>query len=603
MRISFRLRMILYNLIIFIVCILLAGVFVINALERYSINHATATLSRYADEINASTKQFLLQNQSSTVTLEALFEENALYFAEKYQLATGSRVQIFNSKGELLGDSGSVADMGVEEDKKQQYFADTYSALNSKKDAYMYSEIDGVNFVFYSMPVVIDDSVTGIVRSLYSMSAMDEIIAYTTRVFAIATLVSLAVIVMILLTTYNSLMTPLTDITKMSADMSAGDLSKRFVIFKSKDEINLLKSNFNQMADEITKRIDDYKEKQAELTLMLSNIESGVIAIDEHNQVITLNDSAQILLGYAEIEKQNIKLSMLGEIEELVALLRATEETVYQEIEYQDKNLFVLVKHAGKAVESVDVLVIIRDITKDKKIIKEQNKFLSSISHELRTPLTTIIGYTDMLNRRGTDNIDLTHKALDTIGKEAQRLLRLVDDVLIINKYEKLDFDMVFADMDVDDVLSEVVEAMRIKSLKYGIDIIYTATEIPLVLGDYDRIKQVFINVLDNAIKYSYEGGKINVTASLVNQYVRIDIRDYGMGVPENMISSVFEAFYRVDEERSREKGGVGLGLSIVKQIVEKHGGEVILSSRDNEGTLVSILLPTKQSVLENSEA
>ncbi len=108
--------------------------------------------------------------------------------------------------------------------------------------------------------------------------------------------------------------------------------------------------------------------------------------------------------------------------------------------------------------------------------------------------------------------------------------------------------------------------------------------------------------MLDNAIKYSYEGSRINVAASVVNQYVRIDIRDYGMGVPENMIGNVFEAFYRVDEERSREKGGVGLGLSIVKQIVEKHGGEVILSSKDNEGTLVSILLPTKHSVLEKEE-
>ncbi len=602
MRISFRLRMILYNLIIFVVCMLLAGVFIINAMERYSVNSALATLGKYADETSASTKQFLLQNQSSAAALDTLFEENALYLAERYQITTGSRVQIFNSKGLLIADSGSVVDMGTLGSDASQYYADAFSALNSKQDAYIYSEVAGNNFVMYSMPIVIDDKVVGIIRNLYPMSMMDQMIAYVTQIFAVATLIAILIIVMILLVTYNNLIAPITDITKMSADMSEGDLSKRFVIFKSKDEINLLKSNFNKMADEITKRIDDYKEKQAELTLMLSNIESGVLAIDENNRVITLNDSAQTLLGYGGVEKQNIKLSMLGEVEELVMLLRATEETVYKEIEYADKNLYVVAKYAGEAVESVDVIVIIRDITKDKKIVKEQNKFLSSISHELRTPLTTIIGYADMLNRRGTQNVEITNKALETIGKEAQRLLRLVDDVLVINKYEKLDFDMVFSDMDVDDVLSEVIEAMRIKSLKYGINIIYTATDIPPILGDYDRIKQVFINVLDNAIKYSYEGSRINVAASVVNQYVRIDIRDYGMGVPENMIGNVFEAFYRVDEERSREKGGVGLGLSIVKQIVEKHGGEVILSSKDNEGTLVSILLPTKHSVLEKEE-
>jgi signal transduction histidine kinase len=208
-----------------------------------------------------------------------------------------------------------------------------------------------------------------------------------------------------------------------------------------------------------------------------------------------------------------------------------------------------------------------------------------------------------MLNRRGTENTELTKKAIDTINKESQRLLRLVDDVLLMNKYDKLDFDMIFSDMDIDDVLNDVIEAMRMKSLKYGIDISYKATELPKILGDYDRIKQVFINVLDNAIKYSYEGGKINVTVTLNNnKYIQVDIRDYGIGVPNDMIDNVFEAFYRVDEERSRQRGGIGMGLSIVRQIIKSHGGEVVLSSQEGEGTLVSITLPTKNTQLTNQE-
>ncbi len=126
MRISFRLRMILYNLIIFVVCILLAGIVIINALERYSLNNALATLSKHADEINASTKQFLLQNQSGAASLEMLFEENALYLAERYQITTGSRVQIFDSKGSLIVDSGSIADMSVVKSETSQYFADVF---------------------------------------------------------------------------------------------------------------------------------------------------------------------------------------------------------------------------------------------------------------------------------------------------------------------------------------------------------------------------------------------------------------------------------------------------------------------------------------------
>ena len=335
---------------------------------------------------------------------------------------------------------------------------------------------------------------------------------------------------------------------------------------------------------------------------MLSSIDSGVVAIDDKDNIITLNESAKAMLGYENMPDENIKLPMLSEIGDVVLSLRKTNQEIIKEIEFNDKNLYVCAKFAGKSTMYIDVLVIIKDITKDKLIKKEQNKFLSSISHELRTPLTTIIGYTDMLNRRGTDNTELTSKALNTINKEGQRLLRLVDDVLLMNKYDKIDFDMIFSDMDVDDVLNDVVEAMRIKSLKYKIDISYTATELPKIFGDYDRIKQVFINILDNAIKYSYEGGKINVTATYNDKYIQVDIRDYGIGVPEDMIGHVFQAFYRVDEERSRERGGFGLGLSIVKQIIKSHGGEISLSSKEGEGTLITVMLPAKPNQIIEQE-
>lgn len=597
MLISFRLRMCLYNIIILVISMVLVEVFVINTMERYSVNDAIQTLSAEADEISATSKQIIYQNELYDIDKSVVFDDNAMYFAEKYQLSTGSRIQIFNSSGDLLADSGGDVDTEtVSKDDQQEYYAEVYSALNSKKEAYMYTKINKENYVVYATPIIVDDSAIGVIRTIYSMQSMDKLIHYTSLLFILATFIAILILIVIMMISYKSLMEPISDITQMSKDMSEGVLDKRFVIYKSKDEINLLKDNFNKMADEITKRIYDYKEKQYELSLMLSSIDSGVVAIDSSDNIITLNESAKTMLGYENMPDENIKLPMLSEIGDVVLNLRKTNKEVIKEIIFNDKNLYVCAKYAGKSTMYIDVLVIIKDITKDKLIKKEQNKFLSSISHELRTPLTTIIGYTDMLTRRGTDNTEITSKALKTINKEGQRLLRLVDDVLLMNKYDKIDFDMIFSDMDVDDVLNDVVEAMRIKSLKSGIDISYTATELPEIFGDYDRIKQVFINILDNAIKYSFEGGKINVTATSNDKCIRVDIRDYGIGVPEDMIGHVFEAFYRVDEERSRERGGFGLGLSIVKQIIKSHGGEVTLSSKEGEGTLITVILPAKPS-------
>lgn len=597
MLISFRLRTYLYNIIILVISMVLVEIFVINTMERYSVNDAIQTLSAEADEISATSKQIIYQNGIYNIDKDAAFDDNAMYFAEKYQLSTGSRIQVFNGSGDLLADSGGdVNTETVSKDDKQEYYAEVYSALNAKKEAYMYTKINKENYVVYAIPVIVDDNAIGVIRTIYSMQSMDKLIHYTSLLFIMATFIAIFILIIIMMMSYKNLMSPINDITQMSKDMSEGVLDKRFVIYKSKDEINLLKDNFNKMADEITKRIFDYKEKQFELSLMLSSIDSGVMAIDCSDNIITLNESAKAMLGYENMPDENIKLSMLNEIGDVVLNLRKTNQEVIKEILFNDKNLYVCAKFAGKRTMHIDILVIIKDITKDKLIKKEQNKFLSSISHELRTPLTTIIGYTDMLTRRGTDNTEITAKALNTINKEGQRLLRLVDDVLLMNKYNKIDFDMIFSDMDVDDVLNDVVEAMRIKSMKFGIDISYAATELPEIFGDYDRIKQVFINILDNAIKYSYEGGKINVTATSNDKYIQVDIRDYGIGVPNDMIENVFEAFYRVDEERSRDRGGFGLGLSIVKQIIKSHGGEVTLESKEGEGTLITVILPAKQS-------
>lgn len=597
MLISFRLRTYLYNIIILVISMVLVEIFVINTMERYSVNDAIKTLSAEADEISATSKQIIYQNGIYDIDKDVAFDDNAMYFAEKYQLSTGSRIQVFNASGDLLADSGGDVDTEtVSKDDQQEYYAEVFSALNAKKEAYMYTKINKENYVVYAIPVIVDDNAIGVIRTIYSMQSMDKLIHYTSLLFIMATFIAIFILIVIMMMSYKNLMAPINDITQMSKDMSEGILDKRFVIYKSKDEINLLKDNFNKMADEITKRIYDYKEKQFEFSLMLASIDSGVIAIDSDDNIITLNESAKAMLGYENIPDENIKLSMLSEIGDVVLNLRKTNQEVIKEIVFNDKNLYVCAKFTGKSTMHIDILVIIKDITKDKLLKKEQNKFLSSISHELRTPLTTIIGYTDMLTRRGTDNTEITAKALNTINKEGQRLLRLVDDVLLMNKYNKIDFDMIFSDMDVDDVLNDVVEAMRIKSMKFGIDISYTATELPGIFGDYDRIKQVFINILDNAIKYSYEGGKINVTATSNDKNIQVDIRDYGIGVPGDMIENVFEAFYRVDEERSRDRGGFGLGLSIVKQIIKSHGGEVTLESKEGEGTLITVILPAKQS-------
>ena len=250
-------------------------------------------------------------------------------------------------------------------------------------------------------------------------------------------------------------------------------------------------------------------------------------------------------------------------------------------------------------------MIIIRNVTATKQFQNEQKKFISSVSHELRTPLTTIIGYTDMLTRRQVVDPEILNRSLSTINREGHRLLRLVDDLLNVNQFDKIEFDVKKANLDLHALLIDVVDQMQIKSSQNDIEINYKSDEnLPEILGDYDRLQQLFINVLHNAIKYSDKGDIIDVVSTREDGSIVVSIRDYGVGISDVEKDRIFNAFYRVDEDRARSEGegGAGLGLYLVKQIVEKHNGTIRVDSQVGEGTNVIVTLPVIEKALAGGE-
>ncbi len=602
MHLSFRAKIILYNIAALIICLVSVSFFITGAMQNYAVNNALEYLGAFSEEIQLIAAQEISVARERNIDLANIdsLTELASQLAVRFQTITASRVHIYGYSDAgvtIIADSASEADIEVETVEMESSYPamEVNASFQSGQKAYVYTVLSGRSYLMYAVPILDGEDILGVVRIAYSIGMMDNLVTYTSGLFVVATIIAVVIIFIVLFWLNQRIMEPITEVTQMSRNMAKGDLDKRFVVFKTRDEVDLLRENFNQMADEIQKRIQDFEEKQAELTLMLSSVDSGVIALDQDGKIVMLNTKVKEFFGYEEMSDEGIQLAMLPELKELVAQLNEESELV-RSVDLDEKSFSINVRRIDNEGIGIDVLIIINDITRDKMLMKEQNKFLSSISHELRTPLTTIIGYADMLKRRGTDNAEVTSKAMDVIYSEGGRLSRLVDDVLSMRNYEKMDFSMTFEDMDVSEALSEVIEQMRMRSMRYGIDIEYVSSPLPRIYGDYDRLKQVFINIIDNAIKYSYEGGRIKITALEDGKgYIHIDFRDHGIGVPRTMEEDVFKAFYRVDEERSRERGGVGLGLSIVRQIITKHGGDVMLTSKEGEGTLVSVILPSKK--------
>lgn len=241
----------------------------------------------------------------------------------------------------------------------------------------------------------------------------------------------------------------------------------------------------------------------------------------------------------------------------------------------------------------LSLIAIFHDITELKKLEKIRSEFVANVSHELKTPLTAIKGFVETLKTSAKDDPVAASRFLDIIDKQTQNLENLVNDLLILSSIESKEVKMNFMAEPLNKIISSVLALQKRiiddKGHQISVDI---PEDLPNVLVDRLRMEQVFINLLDNAVKFTPSGGKINIKAKWEKPYVRVDVKDNGVGIPSEHLSRVFERFYRVDRARSREAGGTGLGLAIVRQIVAAHQGKVEVESSPGIGSTFRIFLP-----------
>jgi len=243
----------------------------------------------------------------------------------------------------------------------------------------------------------------------------------------------------------------------------------------------------------------------------------------------------------------------------------------------------------------LSLIAVFHDITELKKLEKIRAEFVANVSHELKTPLTAIKGFVETLKTTAKDDPVAMVRFLDIIDKQAQRLENLVNDLLILSSIEFKEVKMNFMAESLSKIVSSVMalqkKTIEDKAHQVTVDI---PADLPNVLVDRQRMEQVFLNLLDNAVKFTPSGGKISILAKWEKPYVRVEVKDTGVGIPAEHLSRVFERFYRVDRARSREAGGTGLGLAIVRQIVAAHQGKIEVESSPEVGSTFRIFLPSQ---------
>lgn len=396
----------------------------------------------------------------------------------------------------------------------------------------------------------------------------------------------------------REVMEPLRRITEVAQRMAEGDLEQEIRI-SSRDEIGILAASLNNMARRLKENIDQITEERNKLAAILSSMDEGVLAIDRQGNIILINPVVEKLFRVTAEEavgRNVIEVIRNYELERLIR--KALEENIHQAVEMSflmpDPRIFrVQLVPLRRGEEMAGIVVVLRDISELRRLEQMRSEFVANVSHELRTPLTSIRGFTETLLDGALEDPTVARHFLQIIHDEAERLTRLINDLLSLSALESrrrepnrklLDWHRL-----VGEVVSMLAPLVQGKNLEVEVKV---AEDLPPVPADRDMMGQMLINLLDNAIKYTPDGGKIKVAVWGEGDNLVLQVADTGIGIPPESLPRIFERFYRADKARSRELGGTGLGLAIVKHIVEAHGGRIEVESRVNGGTSFTVYLP-----------
>ena len=358
-------------------------------------------------------------------------------------------------------------------------------------------------------------------------------------------------------------------------------------------------ADLQDTVNHIQQRISHLEEERANMSTIVQNLVEGVVAFDSHGHVIFGNSSACQMLGLDEQQLQGRSVWEVirnKELAELVEQSRTLELHVRQRAEVNIHTPSPMIVEVyglpfPLANQKKGSVIVLYDVTQLRRLEQVRAEFMENVSHELRTPLAAIIGYLETVIDEPSLETPNTRKFIQVAHQHAERLNRLVDDLRSLSEIESGNVVLRWESVGLKDVVDEVTEMLQTHGTKKSLEFRNQIAEGECVWADRDRVVQILVNLVDNAIKYSSEGGRISFLAQRLDTSVVLQVKDTGQGIPSTDLSRITERFYRVDRARSREEGGTGLGLSIVKHLVQLLKGQLRIQSELGKGTTVEIVL------------
>ncbi|MBI2158691.1 MAG: HAMP domain-containing protein [Candidatus Rokubacteria bacterium] len=570
---------------------LLAGLYLTRALETFAAETLEARLAGTGRLLHDEARALLARGGPAA-------EVHA--FAVRVARPTDSRVTLIAADGRVLGDSEvPVEDLGRVESHAARPEVAAALAGRVGRDLRTSATMQAP-LLYVAVPVGDGGRVVGALRVALPLSAVTASYATLHRVMAGGGLVALVAALGIGLFVARRLTRPVVEMQAVAGRMSEGDFGARASV-RSPDEIGALGRALNALAARLRDRVQDLEQERAKATAILDAMVEGVIAVDGRDSVVLLNERVRVMFGLGPARgegKPFLEAIRNVDLREILHESRAAGEGAVSRRELRlagpvERRVQVNAVPLRLAGDETGVVMVLHDVTELRRLEQVRTEFVANVSHELRTPLTAIHGYLETLLGGALEERDNARRFLEIVFRHTERLGRLLDDLTDLSNIELGRVSLRLEPVRLDEVVDSVLAIIGPKAAAGRVAL---AAELPAALprvqADRDRLAQVLINLVDNAVKYTPAGGRVVVRARVVEGRVEVAVSDTGVGIPPADLPRITERFYRVDKARSRELGGTGLGLAIVKHLVLAHGGELAIESEPGRGTTVRVVLP-----------
>ncbi len=549
----------------------------------------------YSSLVKQSEEGYMAQAQLFATILEGDFpgEENLEEFVSKYATEYKVRITVVAEDGEVVAESSA----GYDEMENHASRIEIKKALAGEKySVKRYSKTLGMECMYCAVPVE-TEGFNGVIRigvPLKELKSMEFGFLKSTLLTVIV--VSVAIILVAVYFS-NYITRPLDELTEAARKIAKGNLQVK-IYTRQNDQTGLLADAFNSMAEKLKYNMAVLYARNNELEAILYSMNNGVAAIDEDNKIIFCNQEFKTLVERDEDNITGLPIYHIMRnqmLYDVIDKVKETEDSVSKEGNiYREEECIMRVSgtplYEEKENKTVGVLLIFEDVTQIRKLEHMRSEFVSNVSHEFKTPLTSIRGFVDTLKNGAIHDEKFALKFLDIIDIETERLYNLIQDILLLSEIENNN-DYNVKENDVKEIVGDVITLLNSK-VKKNVELRYEPdTYIRPYICNADRMKQLMINLVDNAIKYT-ENGNITVKCYSDGNFLYLSVQDTGKGIEKESLERIFERFYRVDKSRSSKTGGTGLGLSIVKHIVEMYNGDIEVESEVFVGTKFLVKLP-----------